>query len=417
MVNSGIKLKYLVDLPITTGANKEALDFDVNKTRYIRISDFDKNGNIREDVKVSINNDDAQNYLLKNGDILVAVTGGTVGKSMIYNSTENAAYAGYLARIRVSNKLDRDFLYFAMQSPIYDRFKARSMTKSTMENISASKYANMVIPNYSLEKQKKISSFLSSKFLSIDKLIEIENKGIDFLKNYELSIINELVTKGINKNRELIDSNNENLGMIPVGWKVMRFKYACESLQKGNGISKEQVFEDGDISCVRYGEIYTKYNFYFSQCFSKTKLSCIDRPVHVRYGDILFAGTGELIEEIGKNVVYIGNEPCLSGGDIIVAKHKQDPLYLSYLLSSTQSQNQKSKGKTKLKVVHISATDIGNIFIALPPVEEQKIISQEILRKTSIIEKLIESKNKKIALLMDYKNSISYEYIEGVKEV
>ncbi len=121
--------------------------------------------------------------------------------------------------------------------------------------------------------------------------------------------------------------------------------------------------ENGEIQCVRYGEIYSKYNFSFSNCFSRTNLSLIQSPKHISYGDILFAGTGELVEEIGKNIVYTANEPCLAGGDIVVMEHSQNPIFLNYALNSHYCQSQKSKGRAKLKVVHISATEIGNILV------------------------------------------------------
>ena len=91
----------------------------------------------------------------------------------------------------------------------------------------------------------------------------------------------------------------------------------------------------------------------------------------------MYRGNGikrEEVREIGKSTAYIGKEKCLVGGDILVMKHKQDPVYLSYVLSTENAQKQKSKGKIKSKVVHTNATDIGEIEIPLPPLEVQKRI-------------------------------------------
>ena len=140
-------------------------------------------------------------------------------------------------------------------------------------------------------------------------------------------------------------------------------------------------------------------------------------PKHIQYGDILFAGTGELIEEIGKNIVFLGNEPCLAGGDIVVLRHKQNPKFLNYALNSTYSQIQKSKGKAKLKVIHISATDIGNILISIPPIKEQKEIADYLDHKCSEIESIISSKKQQLETLAEYKKSLIYEYVTGKKEV
>lgn len=94
-----------------------------------------------------------------------------------------------------------------------------------------------------------------------------------------------------------------------------------------------------------------------------------------------------MVEEIGKNIVYLGETECLAGGDIIVLRHKQNPVFLNYALYATHSQMQKSCGKAKLKVVHISASEIGNIYVALPPIEEQKQIADYLDKKCADIDR------------------------------
>lgn len=197
---------------------------------------------------------------------------------------------------------------------------------------------------------------------------------------------------------------------IPLGWEVKRLKYAGDSFFKGNGITKEEVFDDGDIACVRYGEIYSRYDGAFTECLSKTRLNIQNSPRYIQKGDILFAGTGELVEEIGKNIVYMGDEPCLVGGDIIVLRHKQDPIFINYALNS-YAQAQKSEGKAKLKVVHISATDIENIKIILPPLIEQQAIGHFLDGKCAEIDGLIDDLNNEIRSLTEYKRSIISEAV------
>jgi type I restriction enzyme S subunit len=196
------------------------------------------------------------------------------------------------------------------------------------------------------------------------------------------------------------DSGIEWIGEIPENWDVLKFKYIATSLNKGNGITKEDVANGGDIPCVRYGEIYSKYNEGFTECLSFTTLDRVPNKQFFSYGDILFTCTGELVEEIGKNIVYLGNERCLAGGDIIVATHSQDPSFLNFALNSTYCQQQKSYGKTKLKVVHISADNICNIIVTLPPLSEQQSISAYLDRQCGLIDSVIE---KTKASIEEYK--------------
>ena len=144
-------------------------------------------------------------------------------------------------------------------------------------------------------------------------------------------------------------------------------------MYRGSGIKRDQITSNG-IPCVRYGEIYTKYNIWFDKCVSHTNEKIIANKKYCEYGDVLFAITGESVEDIAKSCVYTGHEKCLAGGDIVVMKHNQNPKYISYVLSTVKSQKQKSKGKVKSKVVHSSIPALEKIVIPLPPLSEQQRI-------------------------------------------
>ena len=156
----------------------------------------------------------------------------------------------------------------------------------------------------------------------------------------------------------------------PNGVKYVTLGEIATEIYRGSGIKKDQITDAG-ISCVRYGEIYTSYGIWFDKCVSHTDESIVESKKYFEYGDLLFAITGENIEDIAKCTAYVGNERCLAGGDILILKHKQNPKYLSYALSTTSSNNQKKKGKVKSKVVHASIESIKNICIPLPPLEVQ----------------------------------------------
>ena len=283
--------------------------------------------------------------------------------------------------------------------------------------LNATDMGNLKCPYPTEDQQRKIASFLNKKTAEIDSLIEIENQQIEKLKEYKQAVITEAVTKGLDKNVPLKDSGNEWIGKIPENWNIKRAKFIAEEFIKGSGITKEDVVINGDIPCVRYGEIYTKYDNYFNECATRTNLSNVQSPTFIEKGDLLFTCTGELVEEIGKNVLYLGEEKCLAGGDIIVMKHKEHPGFINYAMNCTRSQMQKSYGKAKLKVVHISTLGIGNIYVCLPPYAEQKKISDYLDDFTESINEIVLIKQQKICQLNEYKKSIIYEYVTGKKEV
>jgi len=273
------------------------------------------------------------------------------------------------------------------------------------------------IPFPSNSNQIRIADYLDNQCKKISSVIENNLKEIDLLNDYKSKKINEIINQGLDNEAEMKDSNIEYIGHIPKNYDVKKLKFIANSFSKGNGITKDEVFEDGDIQCIRYGEIYSKYDRSFTKAESSTKLDVINSLKFIHKGDLLFTATGELVEEIGKNIVYLGDEPCIAGGDIIIVEHSENPVYLNYALNDISSQSQKSYGKAKLKVVHISAREIGNIYIPLPSRDIQDKVASYLDDFCSKIDRVINYRRKIIEKLEEYRKSLIYEVVTGKKEV
>ena len=180
--------------------------------------------------------------------------------------------------------------------------------------------------------------------------------------------------------------------LCPEGVEYKTLGEIATDVYRGAGITREQVCEAG-TPCVRYGEIYTTYGVWFEDCVSHTDETLLTSKKYFDYGDILFAITGESVEDIAKCCAYIGHETCLAGGDIVVLKHNEDPKYLSYALSTLDAQKQKSKGKVKSKVVHSSVPDIKAIRVPVPPLPVQREIVRILDNFTEHITELTEQLN------------------------
>lgn len=331
-----------------------------------------------------------------------------------YEGVVSPAYQVFYPTKPICNNF---YKYLFKTQPFIDKMNSYTMTLRDGKNIAFSDFGNSYIPYPQILTQQKIADFLDGKCAKIDSLIAHEEATIEELKAYKQSVITEAVTKGLDKSVPMKASGVEWIGEIPESWEIKKAKFLADMFSKGSGITKEDIVPDGDSPCVRYGEIYTKYDTYFKSCVTRTNLSNVSSPQYFSYGDILFVCTGELVEEIGKNIVYLGNERCLAGGDIIVMKHSHNPLYLSFALNSHISQYQKSCNKAKLKVVHISLGDIGNLLVAVPPLKEQKQIAEYLDKKCACIDSLVSSKQQKIEELKEFKKSLIYEYVTGKKEV
>lgn len=330
---------------------------------------------------------------------------------------KGAITSTYLALAPV-NGMKSDYAKYLLKA--YDNNKAlHSMGRGLRATLSYGTFRTEYVLVPTEEEQTLISDFLDKRCSEIDSLISIQEEMIRELQNYKKSVISESVVRGIRHDTNLKNSGIEWIGNIPENWSVFRVKNLVSSISKGNGITKDEVFEDGETPCVRYGEIYSKYNNSFDNCISYTKRNVLSSCRFFHTGDILCSGTGELVEEIGKSIVYKGDSECLAGGDIIILTPNDnvDPVFMNYALNCHHAQCQKSCSKAKLKVVHISASDIANIKIPVPSLIEQQKIANYLDEKSSQIDSLIAIKRDKILELKDYKKSIIFEYVTGKKRV
>ena len=199
--------------------------------------------------------------------------------------------------------------------------------------------------------------------------LEVQHEIVRILDNFT-ELTAELTTE-LTARKKQYEYYRDTLLSIKNDIPVVKLKDIATELYRGSGIKRNEVTAEG-IPCVRYGEIYTTYNTWFDKCISHTKLEYVSSPKYFENGDILFAITGENIEDIAKSVAYLGNEKCLAGGDIVVMKHKQNPRYLAHVLATQSARLQKGKGKVKSKVVHSDIPSIQEIKIPLPSLEVQQ---------------------------------------------
>lgn len=190
---------------------------------------------------------------------------------------------------------------------------------------------------------------------------------------------------------------------IPEGWSV-NLLGDLGAFSKGKGILKEQVVSEG-IPCIRYGEIYTSHDFIIKDFKSFITEDVAKESKEIINGDILFAGSGETVEEIGKAVAYVGADKAYAGGDVIILSTNKEvnPECLSYALETDFIKRQKRVLGQGNSVVHIYSSDLSRIKIPLPTPPEQKAIAQVLSTADAAIhttEKLIAQKELRKKWLM-----------------
>lgn len=263
-----------------------------------------------------------------------------------------------------------------------------------------------------LQEQKAIAEFLDRKCGQIQRFITQKENLIKLLEELRESTINEAITQGLDKSVERKPSGVEWLGEIPQHWEIRRFAM-LGNFSKGSGLSRKDIRQDG-VPCVLYGDIYTKYDFRILHAISKTTKEVGENCPMAINGDILIAGSGETKEDIGKAVVYGGNESLCIGGDIILFRPRGiNSMFLSYVLNSSYAKSKKflmAKGEI---IVHIYASSLRDLQIPLPPLQEQEAIAEYLEGRLAKIDTAIEKTKNQVELMREYKTSLISQAVSG----
>lgn len=193
---------------------------------------------------------------------------------------------------------------------------------------------------------------------------------------------------------------------VPSTWEVCKAQRIGRML-KGVGGTKEDVVSSG-VPCVRYGDLYTTHDYTITaaRTFVSTERAAEYTPI--RFGDVLFAASGETYEEIGKSAVNLILSPACCGGDIVVLRPSipTHAAFLGYYFDCRFAAAQKASMGKGTTVKHIYPSELNNLLVFLPPLPEQRSIAAHLDRKTAEIEAVIAAKERMIALLQEQRQAL-----------
>ena len=191
------RLKFLLSEKLKYGANESAESEDKENPRYIRITDIDDSGNLKDETFKSLEFEKAEEYLLNDADILLARSGATVGKSYLYKaeSVGIACYAGYLIRARLDQvNYNPEFVNYFLQSKQYWDWISSINIQATIQNVSAEKYNDLTLAIPPLEEQKQLIEYLKNEDEKFNRAIGKGKKLVHLLNEYRSTLITQVVT-------------------------------------------------------------------------------------------------------------------------------------------------------------------------------------------------------------------------------
>ena len=178
------------------------------------------------------------------------------------------------------------------------------------------------------------------------------------------------------------DYKKTEFGVFPCDWVTDKKLKDLGSFGKGKGLPGDKMVSEG-VPCVGYGDIYMKYNhFHFAEAKTFVDEETASESQSIQNGTLLFTGTGETAEEIGKCVCYNGDETIYAGGDIITfVSDEVEPLFLAYQQYQDFSLRKKASFGQGHSVVHIQKDNLEKLNVAYPKSTEEQSKIAEILMK------------------------------------
>ncbi|MEA5070350.1 MAG: N-6 DNA methylase [Petrimonas sp.] len=250
----------------------------------------------------------------------------------------------------------------------------------------------------------------------IDELIKLQNE----LKDEKFSF-NDVLTKGLNPDVELRNSEVEWLGEIPKHWEVKRVKEI--SKVESSGIDKKIVEGEELIKIVNYVDVYNnqRHELYNSDDYMVVSASVEKiKSKKLKKGDILITPSSETVEDIGvSSVVMEDLDETLFSYHILRIQFTQniDINFKKYVFNNTFVQNYFSSVSTGTTRKILSLSKIYNLQIPIPPLPEQVAIAKHLDRQSEKIDRIVENINAQLGKLAQLKKSLINECVTGEREV
>lgn len=421
------KTLYALSMPITDGPHETPELFDEGIPFISAEAVSCGNGHIdfehiRGFISQEFYEECCKKYIPQINDIYMIKSGATTGKVAKVETQKLFTIWSPLAVFRVEpQRCYYEYLYYFIQSDAYQKQIENKWTYGTQQNIGMRTLEKLMICFPSITQQKLIADYLDSKCSKIDEIIEKQQAIIEKLKEYKISIITEVVTKGLDYEVDYKESGTEWLGKIPSHWQYLSFKNVLKERNEKNFSVKtaERLSLSIDKGVTLYSEKTTNLDR-FKDDVSQYKLA--------HEGDFVLNSMNMIVGAVGISH-YFG---CVSPAYYTYYDNEEDHItakYCDYLFhSKTVKKVLHSLGKGIMSIdrgddrintcrLKVSRTDLRALKIPVPPICEQREIVKYLQSKENLIDKTIADRNKAIDKFQEYKKSLIYEVVTGKKEV
>lgn len=325
-----------------------------------------------------------------------------------YTGLVSPAYIKFSPRKEGQNN---KFVYYYLMSLYYNCVYNNLGGNGVRSALNAKDMGEFVIPYPYETLQTQISALLDVKSAQIDILIANQKAQIEKLKQYKQSLITEVVTKGLNPDVEMKDSELDWIvGSVPKHWVKTNPK-ALFKLRKEKALSNDRQLTASQNLGIVYQDEYMASTGQRVVTVEKD----FDILKHVEAGDFVIS-----MRSFQGGLEYSENVGCISSAYVMLVPELNYiyPRFYKWLFKSDLYINAiQSTSNLVRDGQAMRYSNFSQIWLYKIPIEEQIELAEFLDQKCTKIDKLIEIKQTKITKLNEYKKSLIYEYVTGKKEV
>lgn len=319
-----------------------------------------------------------------------------------------------------NDNMNKRYFHYLIRSCYKDEFRRLSGgIREGQWDLPSEALDNTFIVIPSEKEQTLIIKFLDTKCAEIDALSADIQKEIETLQEYRKSVITEAVTKGLDPDVEMKDSNLSWIGVIPEDWHIIRIKF-CSTL-KGRigwqGLTTAEYTDEGPYLVT--GVDFKNGSVDWIHCNHVNVSRWEEDPyIQINNGDLLITKDGT----VGKVAIVseLKEKATLNSGVLLIrpTRNVYDARYLYWVLCSDVFKKWFADiNAGNSTIIHLYQGDFFNFSFPLPNLEKQRNIVSLLDSKCSEIDSIIADKQKQLETLAEYRKSLIYEYVTGKKEV
>ena len=392
-----------IELPVIRVADIRDLDLTVNGLTIRRIKESKLTGR-----------------LIGKQTILLEKSGGgenkPVGRAVRTNRvTFDAICSNFMAKVDCCDTVAPEFVVYMLDALYSSGVNGACIQQTTgIQNLRVLDYLNTKVAFPPLHEQLNIAAYLDASCAAIDAAVSAKRRQLDTLEALRKSIIQRAVTFGIEANPKLRQVNSDWIREVPSHWDVCRVKRVVARMDYGIGVSTgdEGRYPVLKMGNVQDGEIqFAKLDF----------IDEVDDNLILERGDLLYNRTNSP-DQVGKAAIFRKSRAdAITFASYLVrlrVNHRVNAWYLNYVLNTSGFLAfARRLAVPSVQQSNLNSTRYAQMFIPLPPIEEQKAILSFLNEKTAAVDTVVATIQTQIETLTAYRKSLIHECVTGQRRV